>query len=177
MVEQMLHWYHQCHGLSTVSLRYFNAAGASADGLLAEKHQPETHLIPCLLHAMMQNRLMTVYGNDYDTPDGTCVRDYVHVEDLAQAHLLALEHLWQGGGSQIYNVGNGEGYSILEVIAAVEEVTGQKVPYVFGRRRDGDPPRLVADASRIKADLGWKPRYPELKTMVEHAWKAGHWLT
>jgi len=172
MTEEMLHWFGEVFGLSSLCLRYFNAAGASEDGSLGEKHCPETHLIPCLLHAAITSRQVTVYGKDYDTADGTCVRDFVHVEDLAQAHLLALEHLQGQACQRCYNVGTGEGHSILEVIAMVEEVTGLKVPWAFGERRPGDPASLIASPTRIMADLGWTPRYPDLRSMVQHAWRA-----
>jgi UDP-glucose 4-epimerase len=117
---------------------------------------------------------VTIFGNDYDTADGTCVRDFIHVEDLAQAHTLALDYLLRDGESEHFNVGTGVGHSILETIAAVQEVTGKKVPYVFGPRRAGDPPSLIAAASKIKAELGWTPQYPKLRTIVEHAWRAAH---
>jgi UDP-glucose 4-epimerase len=119
----------------------------------------------------MTGKPVTVFGNDYDTHDGTCIRDYVHVNDLAQAHILALEHLANGGPSRQFNVGNGSGHSVLEVIRAVEEVTGRKVPYVVGPRREGDPPALVASSEKLRNELGWKPQYSELHTIVEHAWR------
>lgn len=174
MVEQMLHWFHEVHGIGYVGLRYFNAAGADPEGLLGEYHQPEGHLIPVLLHAAMTGREVTINGDDYETLDGTCVRDFVHVEDLASAHLLALEYLSQGGRPEHFNVGTGVGHSILEVLVAVEEFTGKKVPHVFGPRRPGDPACLIAGANKIKAELGWKPRYPELHSMVKHAWRAAN---
>jgi len=178
MVETMLRWFDQIHHVTSVALRYFNAAGADPEGRLGEEHEPETHLIPLVLDAVITGKPVTVFGNDYDTPDGTCVRDYVHVDDLAQAHILAVEYLLAGGASDRFNVGTGTGNSVLELIHAAEEVTGKKVPYVFGVRRDGDPASLVAAPDRLKSKLGWKPAYADLKTIVAHAWnfaqKKGH---
>ncbi len=155
---------------SCAALRYFNAAGASPDGTIGEDHQPETHLIPLIVQAAMGQRpYIEIFGNDYPTPDGTCVRDYIHVDDLAEAHLLALEKLRPG--QPLYcNLGIGKGYSVREVIRAVEEVTGQKVPVVEGPRRPGDPPALVAAADQARAELGWQPRYQDLRSIVETAW-------
>jgi UDP-glucose 4-epimerase len=171
MVEQMLYWFDQSYGVQSVSLRYFNAAGADPLGGLSEEHSPETHLIPRLLHAVATGQQITIHGNDYTTPDGTCIRDFVHVEDLAQAHSLALGYLLKGGKSYRFNVGTGTGHSIRQVISTVEEVTGRKVPYFFGYRREGDPPTLIASSEQIQSHLGWEPRY-ELHDMVEHAWRA-----
>jgi len=171
MVETVLHWFDQIHGISSVSLRYFNAAGADPESGLGEEHEPETHLIPLLLRAVSTGRPVTVFGNDYATPDGTCIRDYIHVNDLAQAHILALNHLFRGGPSRQFNVGTGTGHTILEVIRAVEDVTGGKVPFVFGPRRPGDPPSLVAESRKLRTELGWSPQYEDLRTIVEHAWK------
>ena len=137
MVETLLGWFDRIHHLTSVCLRYFNAAGGAPDGALGEEHEPETHLIPLILRAVLSGKPVTVFGEDYDTPDGTCIRDYIHVEDLAEAHILALEYLLAGGSSDQFNVGTGSGHSVMEVIRAVEEVTGQKVPYVTGTRRDG----------------------------------------
>ncbi|MGO9011357.1 MAG: UDP-glucose 4-epimerase GalE [Bryobacteraceae bacterium] len=170
MVERLLGWFDRIHHLTSVCLRYFNAAGAAPAGGLGEQHQPETHLIPLILRAVLSGKPVTVFGEDYDTPDGTCIRDYIHVEDLAEAHILALEHLLAGGASDRFNVGTGSGHSVMEVIRAVEEVTGQKVPYVTGARRAGDPARLVASSDNLRATLGWQPRSSELKTIVTHAW-------
>jgi len=170
MTETLLRWFDQIHHLTSVSLRYFNASGASPDGNLGEEHDPETHLVPLLLRAVLTGKPVTVFGADYDTPDGTCIRDYIHVDDLAQAHILALEHLSGGGASDHFNVGTGTGHSVMETIRAVEEVTGQKVPYVVGPRREGDPPALVAASEKLRTKLGWKPQYTELRTIVEHAW-------
>lgn len=171
MVEQMLPDYGRAYGLEWVALRYFNAAGAHPDATLGERHDPETHLIPLALRAA-SGRLpaLTVFGTDYPTPDGTCIRDYVHVMDLAQAHLLALEHLERGGESRAFNLGNGGGFSVKQVIDSVERVTGRKVPVEYGPRRAGDPAALVADASAAKSVLGWRPRFADLDTIVAHAW-------
>jgi UDP-glucose-4-epimerase GalE len=171
MVETMLRWFDEIHQLTSVTLRYFNAAGADPEGRLGEEHDPESHLIPLVLRAVVTGRPVTVFGGDYDTTDGSCIRDYIHVDDLAQAHILALERLCGGGASDRFNVGTGTGHSVLEVIRAAEDVTGQKVPYVVGQRRAGDPPSLVAAADKLRAALGWKPQYADLRTIVEHAWK------
>ena len=170
MVETLLGWFDRIHQLTSVCLRYFNAAGSAPDGALGERHEPETHLIPLILRAVLSGQPVTVFGDDYATPDGTCIRDYIHVEDLAEAHILALEYLLAGGASDQFNVGTGFGHSVMEVIRAVEEVTGQKVPYVMGTRREGDPPRLVASSGKLQSKLGWQPRSSELKTIVQHAW-------
>jgi UDP-glucose-4-epimerase GalE len=174
MVEQMLCDYVAAYELRTVSLRYFNAAGAHPDGTLRECHDPETHLIPLALQAVRGDiPELVVYGNDYPTPDGTCVRDYVHVCDLAQAHILALKYLLETDGpSEVFNIGSEHGYSVLEVLKTVEAVTGKPVPYRFGPRRPGDPPRLVASARKIKETLGYDPQYPELIDCVKTAWNA-----
>ncbi|HWB82962.1 MAG TPA: UDP-glucose 4-epimerase GalE [Bryobacteraceae bacterium] len=170
MVETMLRWFDQIHSLRSVCLRYFNASGADPAGCLGEQHDPETHLIPLLLRAVLTGQPVTVFGDDYNTPDGTCVRDYIHVNDLAQAHILATEYLWNGGASDQFNVGTGQGHTVLEMIRVVEQVTGRKVPYVMGARREGDPPSLVASSDKLRGKLGWEPRYADLRTIVEHAW-------
>src|SRR5579883_904313 len=170
MVETLLRWFDEIHGLTSVCQRYFNASGADPAGRLGEEHQPETHLIPLLLRAVRTGEPVTLFGSDYPTPDGTCIRDYIHVSDLAQAHILAVEHLLRGGASDQFNVGTGNGHSVMEVVRAVEEVTGKKVPYVMGPRRPGDPPALVAGAERLRIALGWQPKYGDLRTIVEHAW-------
>ncbi len=171
MIEQALADYDHAYGLKSVCLRYFNAAGAHPDALLGERHDPETHLIPLVLQAASgRRREITVFGRDYDTPDGTCVRDYIHILDLAEAHWLALEYLDRGGATTAFNLGNGAGYSVEEVIRTVARVTGKQVPVVDGPRRDGDPAQLVADSSRIKSELGWVPAYADLDRIVEHAW-------
>lgn len=171
MVEDVLGDYERAYGLRSVCLRYFNAAGADPDGRLGERHEPESHLIPLALQAASGRRAgLSVYGTDYDTPDGTCIRDYVHVSDLCEAHWLALESLRAGAGSQAYNLGNGNGFSVLEVIETAKKVTGVDFAVKHEARRAGDPPRLVADSSAIKAKLGWSPRYADLDTIIAHAW-------
>lgn len=172
MVEVMLRDFDSAYGLRSVSLRYFNAAGADPQSRIGERHEPETHLIPLALHAALGRRPpLKVFGRDYDTPDGTCIRDYIHVDDLAQAHLLALEYLWAGGETTAFNLGNGAGFSVQEVLDTVARVTGKEVPHEDAPRRDGDPARLVADAGRAQAVLDWKPQYPQLDTIVKHAWE------
>lgn len=171
--EWMLRDYHRAHGIESVSLRYFNAAGADPEGRLGEDHEPETHLIPLVIWAAQGKRkAITVFGDDYETPDGTCIRDYVHIADLAEAHILALEAMEKGGvGVRAYNLGNSAGSSVMEVIQAVERVSGKKVPYEIGARRPGDPPCLVGSSEKIAAELGWKPRFGDIDTIVETAWK------
>ncbi|OGT01362.1 MAG: UDP-glucose 4-epimerase GalE [Gallionellales bacterium RBG_16_57_15] len=172
MVEQILADYDLAYGLKSVSLRYFNAAGADPDGRLGERHEPETHLIPLVLQAASGRREnVQVFGRDYDTPDGTCIRDYVHVEDLCEAHRLALERLLNGAGSAAYNLGKGNGFSVQDVIDTAARITGKPIPVQDGARRAGDPARLVADAQTAKQALGWMPRYPELETIIRHAWQ------
>jgi UDP-glucose 4-epimerase len=169
-VERALADYAAAYGLGYAALRYFNAAGASPDGAIGEDHDPETHLIPLAIQAATGQRpQLEIFGTDYPTPDGTCVRDYIHVDDLAEAHLLALEKLQPGIGIRL-NLGIGRGYSVREVVRAVEEVTGRKVPVREGPRRPGDPPELVAAAAKAQAELGWRPRYTELRPIVETAW-------
>lgn len=160
----------QC-GIRSFSLRYFNAAGADPDGELGELHDPETHLIPLVLETAAGLRPhVDIYGGDYATKDGTCIRDFVHVSDLADAHLLALQTLGQGHPTSSYNLGNGNGFSVLDVIAAARQVTGRPIPYVIKPRRNGDPDLLVSDSSRAARDLGWSPRFPSIHQMLEHAW-------
>lgn len=171
MVEQILGDFDSAYGLKSICLRYFNAAGADPEGKLGECHEPETHLIPLILQVASGKRpCITIYGNDYDTPDGTCIRDYIHVEDLCSAHLLALRYLLDGGESARYNLGNGQGFSVQEVIEAARRVTAHPIPTVTGSRRDGDPPRLVADSREARTMLGWSPCYASLETIVKHAW-------
>jgi UDP-glucose 4-epimerase len=171
MVERALQDYDRAHGLRSVCLRYFNAAGAHPNGHIGERHEPETHLIPLLLQAAAGRReRVSVFGRDYDTPDGTCIRDYIHVVDLCQAHLLALAWLEQGQPSAAFNLGNGSGFSVVEVIEAVRRVTQQPVPVEDAPRRAGDPARLVADSRLIRTQLGWSPRFADLDTIVGHAW-------
>lgn len=172
MVEQVLSDFDAAYGLKSVVLRYFNAAGADPEGRIGERHEPETHLIPLALQAVMGKRPpLKVFGRDYDTPDGTCIRDYIHVNDLADAHLLALEYLWNSGDSAAFNLGNGTGFSVQEVLDAVARVAGKSVPADDAPRRVGDPAILVADAKRAQEILGWSPEYAELDTIVRHAWQ------
>lgn len=172
MIEQILSDYRTAYGFANFALRYFNAAGADPSGELGERHDPETHLIPLAIQAALGHReCLTIYGQDYDTPDGTCVRDYVHVNDICRAHLLALEQLFNGHLGDSFNLGNGSGFSVLEVINAVERVTGRKLPMTLSGRRPGDPCRLVADASRIQAELGWATEFSDLDSIVETAVK------
>ncbi len=170
MVETLLEWFDRIHGIRNVCLRYFNASGADPEGRAGEDHEPETHLIPLLFRAVQTGQPVTLFGDDYATPDGTCIRDYIHVTDLAQAHIAAVEMLCAGGASNKFNVGAGVGFSVREVLGAVEKVTGRKVPFIMGPRRDGDPPLLVADSTRLQTALGWKPRYSALETIVTTAW-------
>ena len=172
MVEQLLTDYDTAYGFKSVCLRYFNAAGADPEGELGERHDPETHLIPLILQAASGRRShISVFGRDYDTPDGTCIRDYIHIEDLCSAHWLALQSLMQGGSSQAYNLGNGTGFSVQAVIDAAERVTGRPIPVVEAPRRAGDPARLVADSRLAREKLGWQPQYADLDTIIEHAWQ------
>jgi UDP-glucose 4-epimerase len=171
IVENMLRWLDQYRGLRSIALRYFNACGAEPGSGLGEQHDPETHLIPLLLRAVETGKPVTIFGEDYATPDGTCIRDYIHVSDLAEAHILAVESLMNGGPSNQFNVGTGTGRSVREVLQAVEAVTGEKVPYTIGPRRSGDPPELVADSSKLRKTLGWNPRHVELTDIVATAWE------
>ena len=172
MVEQILSDYDRAYELKSVCLRYFNAAGAHPDGILGERHNPETHLIPLVLQAA-SGRLshITVFGSDYDTRDGTCVRDYIHILDLVEAHLLTLDHLLANGSSRTYNLGNGTGYSVSEIIREVEHLTLQKILVRNGPRRSGDPAVLVADSRSIRNNHGWNPVRNELQTIISDAWK------
>jgi UDP-glucose 4-epimerase len=171
MIEQALADYDAAYGLQSVCLRYFNAAGAHPEGLLGERHEPETHLIPLVLQVASGRRPhISIFGRDYDTPDGTCIRDYIHVLDLADAHWLAMQKLMGGGGSAVYNLGNGNGFSVLEVIDAARRVSGRDIPVRDAPRRVGDPARLVADATLASRRLGWRPRYPDLDSVIAHAW-------
>jgi UDP-glucose 4-epimerase len=168
ILERLLHWMDKVYGLRYAALRYFNACGAIHPDL-GEDHDPETHLIPLVLQvALGQREQLTIFGDDYDTPDGSCIRDYVHVYDLAQAHILALRSL--DSGSRVYNLGNGRGFSVKEVIAAAERVTGCPIPAVVGPRRPGDPATLIAGSDRIKAELGWRPDYTDLDEIIATAW-------
>lgn len=171
-VEKALRRYGEAHDLRYISLRYFNAAGADPHGELGEAHDPETHLIPRILEVAAGKRSsIKIYGTDYDTPDGTCIRDYIHVTDLAQAHILALEALLNRGHSRVYNLGNQTGFSVKEVVDVARGVTGHPIPTKESPRKRGDPPVLVAGSERIKKELGWKPRYADLTTILETAWR------
>lgn len=171
MIERVLADYAHAYGFAYAALRYFNAAGASPDGDLGEDHDPETHLIPLVLQAALgQRKEITVFGNDYPTPDGTCIRDYIHVDDLAEAHLAALELLKPGPGL-LLNLGTGQGQSVMQVIESCRRVSGREIPVVLGPRRPGDAPTLVADASKARRVLNWRPRYMELDDLVATAWK------
>jgi UDP-glucose 4-epimerase len=170
ILERMLFWLDRVHGFRYAALRYFNAAGASPTGERGEDHDPETHLVPLVLQvALGQRDRVIIFGDDYPTRDGTCVRDYVHVTDLAQAHILALKAL--DNGSRTYNLGNGQGFTVKEVIEMARQVTGHPIPVVVGPRRPGDPAVLIASSERIRQDLGWKPQFPELRTIIATAWK------
>ncbi|HTW65922.1 MAG TPA: UDP-glucose 4-epimerase GalE [Bryobacteraceae bacterium] len=171
LVEKMLAWMDRCSGLRSIALRYFNACGADPELELGEEHDPETHLIPLLIRAVLTGQPITIFGDDYETPDGTCIRDYIHVSDLAEAHVEAIEKLLAGGGSNVFNVGTGAGHSVLEVLRAVEKVTGQKVPREIGPRRSGDPTVLVANSDKLKKTLGWKPKFVDLTDIVATAWQ------
>jgi UDP-arabinose 4-epimerase len=172
MVERILHWYGQAYGLLSVALRYFNASGADPDGEIGEDHDPETHLIPLVIDAARGTRPpVGVFGTDYPTPDGTAIRDYIHVMDLADAHVRAIDYLQRGGATTALNLGTGHGHSVRAVIEAVERVSRRPVPRTDSPRRAGDPPELVANARRAADVLGWTPRYPALDTIVEHAWR------
>jgi len=179
LVERMLAWFHQIHGLRYASLRYFNAAGASRPDK-GEAHQPETHLIPRILQvALGRAEHVNIFGTDYPTPDGTCIRDYIHVGDLARAHLLALEALENGLENSsplihnplIYNLGNGQGFSVRRVVEVARKVTGHPIPVIESPRRAGDPAVLIASSEKIRRALGWQPRFPDLKAIVESAWQ------
>lgn len=170
-VERALPHFETAYGMRSVALRYFNAAGADPDGELGEDHAPEQHLIPRAIDAALGRSDFAIFGEDYETPDGTCLRDYIHVTDLAAAHLLALEALRAGAASTRYNLGNGRPTSVRDVVASVERVIGRKVPYTLGPRRAGDPAVLFASSDRIKRELGWTPRYEQIDTMVETAWR------
>ena len=169
ILERLLHWMDRIYGLRYAALRYFNACGAASPDL-GEDHDPETHLIPLVLQvALGQREKIVIFGDDYDTPDGTCVRDYIHVLDLAQAHILALRALVQG--SRTYNLGNGRGFSVKEVVETARQVTGHPIPAEIGSRRPGDPDILIAGSESIKRDLGWRPQYPDLVKIIDSAWQ------
>lgn len=170
-VEQILDDYARAHGIRSVKLRYFNAAGADGDGETGERHEPETHLIPLALQGQLKDGFdLTVFGDDFDTRDGTCVRDYIHVTDLADAHARALDYLQQGGDSQVFNLGTGTGTTVMEIVEAVGRVTGRPVQHKTGPRREGDPPALVASAGKAREMLGWQPRHSDIDTIIRTAW-------
>lgn len=172
VVEKMLHWCEESCGIHWAALRYFNAAGAHSSGSIGENHNPETHLIPLVLQAALGIReSICVFGNDYDTPDGTCIRDYVHVTDLADAHILALEYLKEGSTSDSFNLGSGNGFSVNEIIDMAREVTGREVNAVMAPRRPGDPARLVADSTKARRLLSWQPQYEDINSIISSAWK------
>jgi UDP-glucose 4-epimerase len=172
MVEHILDDFDHAYGLKSVRFRYFNAAGADPEGRLGEDHSPETHILPLvLLTAMGKRDSISIYGTDYDTPDGTCIRDYIHVSDLAQAHVLGLEYLLKGGNTDVFNLGNGQGFSIRKVIEAARVVTGRPIPVTLADRRPGDPPVLVGSGEKAQRILGWQPEYADLKTILAHAWQ------
>jgi UDP-glucose 4-epimerase len=170
-IERALGHFGRAYGIRSVALRYFNASGADPDGQLGEDHDPEQHLIPLAIDAARGGRPLRVFGDDYPTPDGTCLRDYIHVLDLAEAHLCALDHLERGGASATYNLGNGRPYSVREVIEEVGRVAGRPVPWLRAPRRDGDPAVLYASSAKIKEELGWAPRYEDLHVIVDTAWR------
>lgn len=172
IMEKMMHWVSQRHDIQYVSLRYFNVAGAWNDGTIGEDHRNETHLIPLILQVPLGKRdHVTVYGDDYPTKDGTCIRDYIHVEDLAKAHILALEYLRNGGESGIFNLGSGEGYSVMEMINAARKATGYDIPVEIGARRPGDPARLIADSTKAHKILQWDPEITRMEDIISTAWK------
>lgn len=169
--EKIMSAYDKAYGLRYSALRYFNASGSDPNGAIGESHDPETHLIPIALQVASGKRdAMTIFGDDYDTPDGTCIRDYIHVIDLAQAHSLALARLRNGGGSGYYNLGSETGYSVREVINVCEKVSGKSISVKMGARREGDPPRLVASSAKAKNELGWSPKYTDITSIISHAW-------
>ena len=170
-MERMIHWASVAHGLLYVSLRYFNACGADLSGAIGEAHSPETHLIPLVLEVPNGKRkFISVFGNDYDTKDGTCIRDYIHVTDLAQAHILAVEYLVSGGKNEVFNLGNGEGFSVLEVIRSAGKVVGRKIPFKIEARRPGDPAQLISSNEKARRVLRWDLKYSDMRTIIETAW-------
>ena len=170
-MEQMIAWYGKIHGLKHVALRYFNVAGAMEDGSIGEAHNPETHLIPIILQVANNKReKLNVFGDDYPTKDGTCIRDYIHVLDLCDAHVLALEYLINGNPSDVFNLGSGEGFSVLEMVQAARKVTSHPIPIQISPRRAGDPAVLIASSSKAKSVLGWKPIREDIEIMIKDAW-------
>jgi UDP-glucose 4-epimerase len=171
MVEKILQWFHERNGVNFTALRYFNASGASLDASIGERHTPETHIIPSVIKAALENRTFRLFGDDYDTPDGTCIRDYIHVLDLCEAHVLSLEKLLKEGGASFYNVGTGKGYSNKEVVDMVKQVGNVDLEVEYAERRPGDPNQLIADASKIKNELGFSPKYSDLENIVTTAYE------
>lgn len=171
MIERVLKWYHESHGINYVALRYFNASGAALDGTLGEAHHPESHIIPNAIMAALESNPFTLFGTDYPTKDGTCVRDYIHVLDLAEAHILAFHKIISEKGSYQYNVGTGNGYSNKEILDTVQSVSGKTIEITNEARREGDPSELIADVTKIKTELGFTPKYSDLKTIISSAWK------
>ena len=171
MTEQTLEFYSKIYNLKSISLRYFNAAGATLDGSLGEAHKPESHLIPNIIKAVIKNEEFALFGDDYPTPDGTCIRDYIHVLDLAEAHILALKVLKDGHKTDVYNAGTGKGYSNKEVVEMVKKVTGKDLKIRIDKRRSGDANELIADSSKMQKEFNWQPKYSDLKTIVETAYK------
>lgn len=170
-MEKMMRWTKQAHGTQFVSLRYFNVAGARESGDIGEDHNPETHLIPIILQAALgQREEITIFGDDYDTPDGTCIRDYIHVDDLIEAHLLALDYLQNGGKSDVFNLGSSQGFSVKEMVDAARKVTGKEIPASIGERRQGDPSTLIASSEKAKKVLGWNPTRTSIETIIKDAW-------
>ena len=171
-MEKMMKWADVAHGVKFISLRYFNVAGAHESGEIGEDHNPETHLIPLILQVPLGKReFISIFGDDYDTHDGTCIRDYIHVIDLADAHILAVEKLREGSDSNIYNLGSGNGFTVKEMIDAAREVTGHPIPAKVCERRAGDPAKLVADSTKARKELGWKPKFENVNAMISSAWK------
>lgn len=171
-MEKMMHWAEQAHGIQFVSLRYFNVAGARPSAVIGEDHHPETHLIPIILEVALGKReFISIFGDDYDTPDGTCIRDYIHVEDLIKAHLLALNYLKQGGESTVFNLGSNTGFSVKEIIQAVEKVTKKQIPTKIAERRSGDPATLIASSEKAKQTLDWTPTQTSIEQIIADAWR------
>ncbi|BCU52982.1 UDP-glucose 4-epimerase [Staphylococcus auricularis] len=171
MMEKMIHWASEAHGIHYAALRYFNVAGAKADGSIGEDHRPETHLIPIVLQVALQQRdHLTIYGDDYDTPDGSCIRDYLHVEDLIEAHILAFDYLKQGGTSGAFNLGSSQGYSVYEILEAARTVTGKSIPAEVGERRSGDPSKLIASSDKARQQLNWNPQHDDINDIIRTAW-------
>ena len=171
MTERTIQWLSRYRDFRAISLRYFNACGAEPEAGLGEEHEPETHLIPLILRAIKTGDPVTLFGDDYPTPDGTCIRDYIHVSDLAEAHVVAVEHLLRGGQTDVFNVGTGSGHSVKQVVAAAERVTGKRVPRIIGPRREGDPASLIADSRKLQQTLGWKPVRSDLDRILTDAWQ------